>query len=161
MNSKCYTFEKYTYTDGLLRENVDATYIIHLEGNGRLENIKKQLSKIHLTNIVYIVFNKGFKKCKKILLKDTPSYDIIDANINVFKHANHNNYDNILVLEDDFIFSDNIQKKYHIDNLNRFLLEKRGHDFIYQLGGRPYILVPIDEICFACCLTTSESSEKI
>jgi len=142
MNNSCYRFEKYTYTDGLFNDNIDATYIIHLEGNGRLEGIKKQIAEIHPTNIVYIVFNKGFKKCKKILFKDKISYDIIDTNINIFKHANDNNYNNILVLEDDFIFSDNIKNKNHINNINTFLFKKKGGDFIYQLGGRAFILFP-------------------
>ena len=131
------------YTDGIFNDSVDATYILHLEGNGRLKSIIKQITEIHPTNIVYIVFNKGFKNCKKILLKDTPPYDIIDTNINVFKHANDNNYNNILVLEDDFIFSDNIKNKNHINNINTFLLKKGGSDFIYQLGGKPFILFPI------------------
>lgn len=53
----CYRFEQYKYTDGLLNDSVDATYILHLEDNGRLESIKKQLNHCNPTNIVYIVKN--------------------------------------------------------------------------------------------------------
>ena len=42
------------------------------------------------------------------------AYDIIDANIYIFNHAKQNNYSNILVLEDDFIFSSEITNKINI-----------------------------------------------
>jgi len=64
-NSKCYNFNKITYANGLLDDAVDATYIIHLEGNGRYEDILKQLDLYQPTKIVYIVFNKGYKNCSK------------------------------------------------------------------------------------------------
>ena len=57
--SSCYTFEQIEYSNGLL--DLDATYIIHLEGNGRIENIKSQLNEYHPTNLVYILYNKGYK----------------------------------------------------------------------------------------------------
>ena len=64
-NNDCYHFKKLTYTNGLLDDAVDATYIIHLEGNGRYEDILKQLHLNQPTKIVYIVFNKGYTKCQK------------------------------------------------------------------------------------------------
>ena len=51
-NSSCYTYTKYSYTDGMLKDSVDATYIIYLDGNGRLPQIEKQLSEYHPTNTV-------------------------------------------------------------------------------------------------------------
>jgi hypothetical protein len=65
----------------------------------------KQLNEYQPTNTVYILFNKGYKKCKKQDFITNPPYDLVDANLNIFKHAKENNYDNILILEDDFIFS--------------------------------------------------------
>ena len=62
-NNHCYHFEKHSYNDGCLSESVDATYIIHLEGNGRLLKIKQQLEKYHPSYTTYILFNKGYKKC--------------------------------------------------------------------------------------------------
>ena len=58
----CYTFENRNYTNGMF--NVDATYIIHLENNGRYQNIENQLSQIAPSNKVYILRNKGYK-CKQ------------------------------------------------------------------------------------------------
>ena len=57
---QCYSFKKIKYNKGLLDEAVDATYIIHLEGNGRYDDIMNQLKIYHPTKEVYIVFNKGF-----------------------------------------------------------------------------------------------------
>ena len=59
----CYNFEQiHLNNNNLLNNSVDATYVIHLENNGRLNSIKYQLTKYQPTKIVYIVFNKGFKK---------------------------------------------------------------------------------------------------
>lgn len=145
MDNNCYRFEKYTYTDGIFHKSVDATYILHLEGDPRLSNIKKQLSIAHPTNIVYIVFNKGFKKCKKNLSVQSSMADIVHANMEVFKHANSENYKNILVLEDDFIFNPDIKKKEHINNINNFLNKNDKDKFIYHLGALPFFVFPCNQ----------------
>ncbi len=77
MNSNCYTFKKIIY-DNVLLDNVEATYIIHLKDNGRLEDIQKQLKEYQPTKIVYIVFNEGFKKCKK------PEFIILSSELQKF-----------------------------------------------------------------------------
>lgn len=133
----CYRFEKHIFKDGLL-SNVDATFIIHLEGNGRLSSIQNQLRKTHPTNIVYIVFNKGYKKCAKDNI-DTPSVDLVDAFLHIFKHARKQSFDNILILEDDFLFDEKIKMHSHI--VDTFLSENKGK-YMYMLGAIPYIQVP-------------------
>jgi len=140
----CYRFEKITYTDGLFNKSIDATYIIHLEGNGRLDNINKQLSEYHITNTVYILFNKGFKKCKKELKLQRSDYDLIDANITIFKHSNLEKYSNILVLEDDFIFMPEVKETSNINNINSFLNKNINNDFMYCIGILPFITIPYD-----------------
>lgn len=62
---ECYKFEKLEYKSGFLDDCVDATYIIHLEGNGRLPHIHEQLRKFQPSRTVYISVNSGFKKCEK------------------------------------------------------------------------------------------------
>lgn len=145
LNSTCYQFKKYFFNDGLLNNSVDATYILHLEGNGRLKFILEQLSKYHTTNIVYIMYNKGYKKCDKKKYIKNSMYDIIDANLEIFKHAFNNNYNNILILEDDFIFDNKILNKNHIKNINNFIIENNNKDFIYHLGCQPILYRPLDE----------------
>ena len=139
MNS-CYKFKKILLNKPIFNNTVDATYIINLENNGRLQNINNQLSIYHPTNIVYIVFNKGYKKCKKEKFINLPPIDLVDAFINIFKHAQLMNYNNILILEDDFIFSKEILNKKHINNINNFL--NKNDDFIYMLGCLPFFYVP-------------------
>jgi hypothetical protein len=144
MNNKCYRYEKILYKDGLFNKTIDATYIINLEGNGRLEYIMKQLEEYHPTNIVYIVFNKGFKKCKKADFIINPPYDLVDANLNIFKHAKNNNYDNILILEDDFIFDDKILDPFHRNNVNKFI--NTHNDFIFSNSAKKQIFTYQEEL---------------
>lgn len=134
----CYRFEKHEYNRGLL-SNVDATYIIHLENNGRLENILNQLEKYQPTKTVYIVFNKGFKNCPKALVKQLPAVDLVDAFWECFKHAQTQAYGNILILEDDFMFNDKI--KHANEEIDQFLDENKGK-YIYMLGCIPYLSSP-------------------
>jgi hypothetical protein len=134
-----YRYEKHQYTDGLFDNPIiSATYIIHLEGNGRLEHIKNQLKKYHLTKTVYIVFNKGYKKCNKNI--NNSARDLVDAYITIFNHSK--NADNILILEDDFIFSDDLLK--HVDNVNDFLYKQSNKTFYYYLGVLPFLIFPYD-----------------
>ena len=81
MSNKCYKFEERIFNSGFLDQSVDATYILHLEGNGRLESINKQLTIYQPTKIVYILFNRGFKKCEKPSYIDSSTTDLIDGNI--------------------------------------------------------------------------------
>jgi len=100
--NKCYKYKTINYKYGVLDDSVDATYVIHLENNGRLDSVMEQINKYKPTKLIYIVFNKGYKNCKKQDFINSTVKDIIDANFNIFNHAKINNYNNILILEDDF-----------------------------------------------------------
>jgi len=145
MDDDCYTFQKYMYNDPIFKNTIDATYIINLENNGRLDHVFNQLEKYKPTKIVYIVFNKGYKKCHKQKFIITPPIDLVDAFLTILKHAKKENYDNILILEDDFIFSPDIKKKFNIDNINHFLNKKKNKHFLYYLGIVPFLLIPYDK----------------
>lgn len=132
----CYRFELIEFEDYIF-ENIEATYIIHLEGNGRINHIFDQLKKYHPSKKVYIVFNKGYKNCEKDLARQRTAEDLVDANMTVFEHAQQ--YKNVLVLEDDFIFSEDIKK--HSTHVDDFL---KREDFVYQLGSIPCLAYPID-----------------
>jgi len=141
---KCYRFEERKYGTGFLSNQVDATYIIHLEGNGRITNIETQLASYQPTKKVYIVFNKGYKHCDKPAYVNNAARDIIDANIQIFKHARIEGYENILILEDDFIFSEKIKEEQHQTNVLRFLEENTTKPFLYLLGCIPIVVLPYD-----------------
>lgn len=113
-----------------------------MENSPRMESVMAQLKEFHPTNRVYIVINKGFKKCKKELPQQNPMYDIIDANLQIFSHANENSYSNVLILEDDFIFSREILTPIIQTNINSFLLERQAQSFVYTLGCLPIVVAP-------------------
>lgn len=143
-NSKCFIFEKNTFSVGILDSCVDATYIIHLKDNGRLDHILEQLKEYQPTTTVYIAHNKGFKKCDKRLIEQVSYQDLTDAFLQCFKHADSQGYNNILILEDDFIFSPDIKNTENINTISRFVLSKEGDEFIYYLGCVPVLILPYD-----------------
>jgi hypothetical protein len=153
----CYTFEKLNYESGLLDSCVDVTYIIHLENSERYDNIIKQLEQTKPTKTVYILLNKGYKKCNKLGIKNSFA-DLTDSYLQIFKHAQKQNFGNILILEDDFIFSEKIKEKEHITNINSFLEKKSGDNFIYFLGAIPWLLVPYDFYNYRCMFSTGTHS---
>ena len=124
-NSKCYEFQNFKFENGLFDETVDATYIINLVGNSRYNNIIKQINEYKPTSEVFILFNQGFKKCNKTKKIIYPANDLNDAFLQIFRHANNKNYDNILILEDDFIFHKEIKNKKHINSINKFLKKNK------------------------------------
>lgn len=138
----CYRFEKLVYDTGLLDDGIDATYIIHLEGNGRYDDIMNQLRQYQPSKTVYILFNKGFKKCKKDPYITIPPLDLIDAFLHIFKHANQEHYGNILILEDDFIFSEKIHNPSTQHTICDFLTQHKSEDFQYFLGCVPVVRIP-------------------
>jgi hypothetical protein len=148
----CYTFENRNYTTGII--DVDATYIIHLENNGRYQNIEHQLSKITPSNIVYILRNKGYH-CKQDKDVDNSTDDLIDAYLTVLNDAKIKNYENILILEDDFIFDERLNNKAHQDNINKFLKTHNNSDYIFMLGCLPLIQIPYNSTTYkGVCIGT-------
>jgi hypothetical protein len=144
---ECYKFEDIVYDEGLFDKSIDATYIIFLEGNEeRKSNIKTQLKKIQPSKNIHILINKGFRKCKKDLKEQLPRYDLIDCFMKVFKDSQMKGYNNILVLEDDFHFSEKIIDRPILESINDFIYScsERNMDFIYLLGCVPYLQCPKD-----------------
>ena len=145
IDSKCYSFKQLEVESGLFDASVDATYVITLEGNGRYERIQEELRHYHPTRIVHIMTNRGYKRCNKNLKKELPRYDLTDAFINVFRHAKQKAYKNILVLEDDFIFSERILDPKIDSIVNKFVAARTNTDFTYLLGCLPFIQIPYDQ----------------
>jgi hypothetical protein len=135
-----YRFETINFTNGIFDESIDATYIIHLEGNGRFDLLKEQLYKFTPSKICYILFNEGYKKGNKSKYIDTPDKDLRDCNYTIFKDALEKNYNNILIHEDDFFYDEKIWMDDHIKNINNFLLENKNNEFLYYLGCVPIVL---------------------
>tara|TARA_B000000477_G_scaffold3642_1_gene3327 strand:+ start:16375 stop:17184 length:810 start_codon:yes stop_codon:yes gene_type:complete len=139
--NNCYKIITRNNTNGLFENSIDATYIIYLEGNlKRLKNIEEQLANIKPTKKIHILVNKGWKKCNKSKYITNTAKDLVDCNITCFKHAKKHNYDNILILEDDFIF-DKIDK-YDIDAINYFLKNNIENKISFYFGTLPFLFIP-------------------
>jgi len=122
---------------------VDAAYIIHLDGNGRLDSVREQLAKFPVAKLVHIVHNKGYKNVKKHLPKQTPGHDIVDAYKYIFADADSKGYGNVLVLEDDFFFRDDLTPQ-EVGEVNRFAKANSNRRMVYHLGCIPALMVPVD-----------------
>lgn len=132
-----YVFKELTFDKGSFDDSLDATYIIHLEGNKqRYDNIIFQLNKFVPTRKVYILFNKGLKYKSSYI--NTTAKDLVDCYITIFKHNTKNN---ILILEDDFVWLSNIDNKNYITYINDFC--NNDNDFAFYLGTFPIIFFPI------------------
>ena len=140
--SSCYKFIPLKYTNNILFEAVDATFIIHLENNGRLERVMQQLETFHPTRQVYILFNKGYKKCKKADYIKIPPHDLVDAFLTCLREAERQKLGNVLILEDDFFFADDTSS--YSKDVDTFLKEHKDESFVYYLGIIPYIQYPYD-----------------
>ena len=133
-----YVFKELTFDKCSFDDSLDATYIIHLEGNKkRYDNIMYQLSKFVPTRKVYILFNKGLKFKSSYI--NTTAKDLVDCYITIFKHNTKNN---ILILEDDFVWLSNIDNKNYINYINDFC-NNDNSNFVFYLGTFPIIFIPI------------------
>ena len=105
------------------------------------ENIKQIIERVP-SNRLIIQFNKGFKKCdKKHLIKQQSNYDLCDATETALKYAfDELKLENVLILEDDAFFVDNIEEDLMI--VKDFL--KRTPFTVYSLGTFGYIANPLN-----------------
>lgn len=148
IKSDCYKIKTLHFNDGLFDDCVSATYVIHLTGNGRETQIYSNLAEIHPTGTVHIVYNEGFKKCDKgSNVKDSVA-DLTNTYLWIFKDALKQNYTNILILEDDFIFDKEIKNPKHIHSIQQFINNKANQEFCYLIGCLPFLMVPRNSHCY-------------
>lgn len=143
--NKCYKLKKiHAGKKNVMFNLFDESFIITLENSiNRHKSIDAQLNLQFPTKNVNIVYNKGYSKCDKFYKgkKINKSYlDLTFTNIEIFKYAIKKNLDYILVLEDDFIWSNNI-KNSDLLLINNFL--KKEKPDMYILGCKPFIINPL------------------
>lgn len=134
----CYKIETLHFDEPMFK-TIDAAYVLTLENSNRRKNYMNQLNKFKPCKTVHIQHNKGYKKCKKKLCGQNSIYDLIDAFRVVFKNAEKYK-GNILILEDDFFFSNKIKKK-DIDRIEDFI-NNNSFD-LYSLGLLPAFSYPV------------------
>jgi hypothetical protein len=137
----CYKIETHEYKAGALDGCVSAAYVIHLEGNGREANIMPEYEKAVPSKRLHVVFNKGFKKCDKGPEVKGTAEDLVDAYLWIFEHALKSGYENVLILEDDFIFEDPILE--HAKSICEFVNSRKDIPLSYLLGCLTFILLPV------------------
>ena len=138
----CYNFQLRKYHTGFFDSFVDMTYIITMVGSNRINHIEKQLEKYIPTKNIYIVYNKGYKNCNKKLHLYIPPYDITHTYFTIMEHSIKHNYNNILILEDDFIFNSNIKNPKILNELYNFFKNSPNIPFFYNLGAFPLLFYP-------------------
>ena len=140
-NKKCYHIKSKYYQNGLFDDSVDCTYVILCCGihPAREERCILQLNQLRPTKRVKLVYNEGFRRCRKELEKESTEYDLRDALMFIFQDAKKCN--RILVLEDDFEVDDRILNKKDVDKINTFL--QGANPDVYGLGNLS-LLCPFD-----------------
>ena len=140
-NSKCFTFETLHFGKGIFDDSIDCTYVIHLLQNGRLEHIYDEIKRTIPSKTVVIAKNLGYKKCNKKLIENAPYQDLTDAFLQCFSHAKKNGYKNIMILEDDFIFRQNIETS-DIEKITNFTKSNTDKEYVLSLGAVPFFIYP-------------------
>ena len=133
VNKDCYHFKTIKNKSGLYDSFVDMTYVLLMENSEREKHIYDQLDKFQPTKTVKVQYNKGYKKCKKKLCDNKANWDLFDAHYNVILDAYRNNYNNILIFEDDFVVNEEfIFDGDKIKDIERFI---NNNDVdVYLLG---------------------------
>lgn len=108
VNENCYHFKTIKNKNGLYDSFVDMTYVLIMENSEREKHVYDQLEKFQPTKTVKVQYNKGYKKCKKQLCDNKANWDLFDAHYNIILDAYRNNYNNILILEDDFVINEKL-----------------------------------------------------
>lgn len=142
--NECYKLHKLSLNNrGYFDKYVDMVYILTLFNSPRTEKAISQLSEHHISNNVIVQYNKGYNCRSKKLPMKKAAYDLSHAVRNIFFHAKHNKYKNILVFEDDYIFDRNFYDIGDIHEIGRFV--SNNNFDVYNLGPLYELAVPTFE----------------
>ena len=141
---ECYEIDVINNKESIF-DFVDCTYVLTMYNSKRREQFLAQLDKYKLTKKIKIINNKGFKNCPKQLCTqdsctpiDSPARDLIHANKFALEDAIKNGYDNIMILEDDFIISEKINEKQIINDIKNLLNIEKNNNLLFYLGCLPW-----------------------
>ena len=144
-----YYFHQLDSFEGIFDHCIDCVYIITMvKSADRHKNIEKQLMKSNLHKNTKILFNQGYKQNSKYLYKkdgsidfkiENSSHDLFHANLTIHQDAKNNNYENILILEDDFIITNELSNPEHIKNISEKISSEKNNMLILYLGLVPLV----------------------
>jgi len=116
------------------RFDVDALYVLHSESCRNLDFLKEQIRRQEL--------------CKKVhILHAATALSQADSYRNVFEHAKVQNYDLVLVVESHAHFKETGRGKDQ-GPINSFIKAHASESFVYQLGGIPFFMFPLNKETF-------------
>ena len=142
MPHSCYILEEiHPCESGMFDGIVDMVYCMTLIGSERSETIHRKIKRSRLAMTVTIQYNHGYKCDGKGLKQRVSFNDITHAVANIFRHAAEKGYENILVLEDDFIVDTLYVKQHDIDRVGEFT--KSNTFDLYNLGGSSWVSYPV------------------
>lgn len=142
------TYEYINFDNGILDNIIDAVYVITLEKSDRFTNIYTQLNDLKLCKTNIIQINKRYNEhYNPSLYAQNSMSHLLYNNIQIFKHSNKYNYNNILILEDDFIFDASIKNQSVINHFEDFINKNKNFNLIY-LGNTPIIINPFSNSYF-------------
>ena len=139
----CYSYDIINFEQSSL--NVDAVYVLTMENSDRIEELKKQLYIYKPGKKIIIQINKGYKKCAKRLCDNSKEYinnsynDVSHAYLNAFRNAIQKQYENILILEDDAIFSPQYYNSFNLKIVNEFIPKLNSNECVFALGLVPWL----------------------
>lgn len=137
--NKCYYYKIINNNKGIFNNIVDAVGILTMENSNREHQYMNQINKHNIHSNIHIQYNKGYINCNKELKKQNTLNDICDSYYTLFKYFINNNYDKVLILEDDFLLDDNINN--YINDIEDFTNNNK-FDAI-NLGAGMFILNPL------------------
>jgi hypothetical protein len=141
-NKHCYSFKEINVSSGIFDNIIDCCYVLVMEDSKREQTIIDRLSiKGFPCKKIKLQYNKGFRTCDKIIKKQKTNFDIIDANNNIFLDAKDNKFKNILVLEDDFNFTDKVKDPEVIKDLEKLYDNMEVN--VFNLGTLIFIYNPL------------------
>lgn len=110
MNDLCYNYERVENKETYF-PMIDCCYVIIMENSKYEDQVKKQLERYPLSKNIYLQWNKGYKKCDKVLPEQISTADLTDSYKTVLRNAIKNDYKFIMILEEDFLVNKRIDDK--------------------------------------------------
>jgi len=122
MNDLCYNYEKIKNFNEPIFKSVDSCYVIILNNSKYEDRVRNQLKEYCLCKNMLLQWNKGFKNCTKIIPRQITISDLTDSFLTILHNAIINDYNNILILEEDFIINKRIREEKVKNDLNNFII---------------------------------------
>lgn len=123
MNDLCYKYEKINNFNNSIFPSIDCCYVIIMENSKYEKQVRNQLKSYCLSRKILLQWNKGYKNCRKYLPEQISIYDLTDSLHTILHNAIVNNYQRIMILEEDFIINKKLNDKNIQNEINNFLLE--------------------------------------